>query len=252
MKEGRNFDNIDRQTGIPGQNVQHFMSNSPWLGQTVCQQVQGEIAAKPGLERGGVLLLDESGDEKAGENSVGAARQYNGRMGKVDLSQVGVFLAYANVSPSLPAPVWTWVDGEVFIPEQWFTKEKAPKRERLGIPPDREFATRVELGWRMVQRAVANRLPFEVFCCDDLYGRSKWFRSELHKAGIVYMADVPTNTQVYLTADGGRADSGSWPSGAATDPPAGALGGQTRHCRRHLQFARYASPAGAGALHGAG
>ena len=199
MKEGRNFDNIGRQTGIPGQNVQHFMSNSPWSAQTVCQRVQAEIAAKPGLDQGGVLLLDESGDEKAGENSVGAARQYNGRMGKVDLSQVGVFLAYANVSPSLPAPVWTWVDGEVFIPQQWFTKGKAPKRERLNIPQDREFATKVELGWRMVQRAVANGLPFEVLCCDDLYGRSKWFRSELHKAGIVYMADVPTKTQVYLT-----------------------------------------------------
>ncbi len=80
-------------------------------------------------------------------DSVGAARQYNGRMGKMDLSQVGVFLAYANVSPSLPAPVWTWVDGEVFIPEHWFTEEMAPKRKRLGIPQEREFATKVELGW---------------------------------------------------------------------------------------------------------
>jgi SRSO17 transposase len=198
MKEERNFDNIGRQTGMPGQNVQHFMSNSPWPGARVCQRVQGEIAAKPGLDRAGVLLLDESGDEKAGENSVGAARQYNGRMGKVDLSQVGVFLAYANITPSLPAPVWTWVDGEVFIPEHWFTQEKEVKRKRLGIPPEREFATKVELGWRMVQRGVANGLPFEVLCCDDLYGRTKWFRRELHKAGIVYMADVPTNTQVYL------------------------------------------------------
>jgi len=199
MKEGRNFANIGRETGMPEQNMQHFMSNSPWPGQKVCQRVQGEIAAKPGLERGGALLLDESADEKAGVNSVGAARQYNGRMGKVDVSQVGVFLAYANVSPSLPAPVWTWIDGEVFIPEHWFTEEMAPKRERLGIPQDREFATKVDLGWQMVQRAVGNGLPFEILCCDDLYGRSREFRRNLNAAGIMYMADVPINTQVYLT-----------------------------------------------------
>lgn len=81
MKEERNFANIGRQTGVPEQNVQHFMSNSPWSPQSVFQRVQEEIAAKPGLERGGVLLLDESADEKGGVKSVGAALQYNGRMG---------------------------------------------------------------------------------------------------------------------------------------------------------------------------
>jgi SRSO17 transposase len=199
MKEDRNFANIGRQTGVPGQNMQHFMSNSPWSPQPVFQRVQQEIKAKPGLGHGGVLLLDESADEKAGQKSVGAARQYNGRMGKVDLSQVGVFLAYVNVSPSLEAPVWTWVDGEVFLPEHWFSKEMAAERQRLGVPKDRAFATKVELGWQMIERAVANGLPFEALGCDDLYGRSSWFRRNLARAGIVYMADVPVNTQVYLT-----------------------------------------------------
>ncbi|MBI3977150.1 MAG: transposase [Chloroflexi bacterium] len=123
MKEGRNFANIGRQVAVPGQNIQHFMTNSPWSAQAVSRRVQQEIAAKPGLERGGMLLLDESADEKAGEGTVGSARQYNGRMGKVDLSQVGVFLGYGNISASASAPVWTWVDGEVFIPEALFAEE---------------------------------------------------------------------------------------------------------------------------------
>jgi SRSO17 transposase len=199
MKEDRNFANIGRQIGVSGQNVQHFMTNSPWSAEPVFQKVQQEIRAKPGLGSGGMLLLDESADEKAGLKSVGAARQYNGRMGKVDLSQVGVFLAYSNISPTLEAPVWTWVDGEVFLPEHWFSPEMAPERRRLGIPADRQFATKVALGWQMVQRALANGLPFEALACDDLYGRSTWFRSQAAQAGIVYMADVPVNTQVYLT-----------------------------------------------------
>lgn len=198
MTEERNFATIGRQAGLPEQNVQHFMTNSPWSAQPVFERVQQEIAAKPGLERGGMLLLDESADEKAGLKSVGAARQYNGRMGKVDLSQVGVFLAYSNITLTLEAPVWTWVDGEVFLPEHWFDEAMAPERKRLGISADRRFATKVELGWQMVQRTIANGLPFEALGCDDLYGRSTWFRRQAAQAGIVYLADVPVNTLVYL------------------------------------------------------
>ena len=51
----------------------------------------------------------------------------------------------------------------------------------------------------MIQRVKANGLPFEAVACDDLYGRSGWLRREMDEAGIVYMADVPESTQVYLT-----------------------------------------------------
>jgi SRSO17 transposase len=157
------------------------------------QQVQREIAATPGLRIGGVLILDESPDEKAGDQSAGAGRQYNGRLGKVEMSQVGTFLAYAN------GPVWTWVDGELYLQEHWFTSEMAEARQQLGIPADRQFATKIAQGWRMIQRAKANGLPFEAVLCDDLYGRSGRFRRQLDEAGLIYMADVPENTLVYLT-----------------------------------------------------
>jgi SRSO17 transposase len=39
-----------------------------------------------------MLTLDESGDERAGAKSAGAARQYLGRLGKVEMGQVGVAL----------------------------------------------------------------------------------------------------------------------------------------------------------------
>ena len=40
----------------------------------------------------GVLVIDGSGFPMKGEESVGVARQYCGRMGKVDSCQIGVFL----------------------------------------------------------------------------------------------------------------------------------------------------------------
>jgi SRSO17 transposase len=192
MPEKRNFANIASSTGVAEQNMHHFMSNSPWSAWAVIQQVQVEIAATPGLKQGGVLILDESADVKAGKKSAGSGRQYNGRLGKVDMSQVGTFLAYANGS------VWTWVDGELYLPEDWFTPEMAELREKLGIPAEREFETKIELGWKMIQRTHANGLPFEAICCDDFYGQSSDFRAEMSAAGFIYLADVPHNTQVYL------------------------------------------------------
>jgi SRSO17 transposase len=38
-----------------------------------------------------------------------------------------------------------------------------------------------------------------VLLCDDLYGRSQWLRHQLRGAKVVYLADVPADTQVYLT-----------------------------------------------------
>ncbi len=56
--------------------------------------MQREIAATEGLDMGRRLILDESPDEKAGPKSAGAGRQHNGRLGKIEMSQVGAFLAF--------------------------------------------------------------------------------------------------------------------------------------------------------------
>jgi SRSO17 transposase len=72
------------------------------------------------------------------------------------------------------------------------------ERTRLGHPARTPFATKVELGWQMIKRVLASGVPFEVLLCDDLYGRSQWLRHQLRMAEVVYLADVPADTQVYL------------------------------------------------------
>lgn len=196
METQRTFANMARRLIAPdadGQNLQQFMSDSPWSAAAVLAQVRGKIAATPALRTGGVLLLDESADEKAGAKSAGAGRQHNGRLGKIEMSQVGTFLAFYKGN------VWTWVDGELFLPEHWFTPAMVQQRQRLGVPAERQFSTKIELGWQMIQRVKAEGLPFEALACDDLYGRSGWLRRQLAQAGIVYMAEIPESTQVYLT-----------------------------------------------------
>jgi SRSO17 transposase len=195
MTSKRTFANSARHVIDPAddaQALQQFMSDSPWSAHAVIHQVQSELAATPALHHRAMLILDESADAKAGLHSAGAARQWNGRLGKVDLGQVGVFLAFATET------LWTGIDGEVFLPEHWFAPELASERTRLGIPAARQVATKVELGWQMIERVLASGVPFEVLLCDDLYGRSQWLRHQLRTAGVGYLADVPADTQVYL------------------------------------------------------
>jgi SRSO17 transposase len=191
MTSDRNIAEIGRMTGISEQNMQHFISQSPWPARAVIEDMQREVADRPEL-MGGMLILDESADAKSGETSAGSGRQHNGRLGKVDCCQVGVFLAYAKDG------IWTWVDGELFLPEKWLSVAYASRREKVGIPADRRFQTKIELGWQMIERAQAMGLPFEAVAFDSLYGRNTWLRDQCQANGIEYYADVPRNQPVYL------------------------------------------------------
>lgn len=191
MRTDRNFANIGRNTEMSGQNLQHFMSNSTWSGCKLIEVVQDEIKVHPAFQEA-ILVLDESAEEKAGSYSAGAGRQHNGRLGKVEMSQVGVFL-------SLVTPyVNTWVDGELFIPAHWFEDKYSRRRKDVGIPEHLEFKRKPELGWQMIQRAQAREIPFEAVVMDNLYGRNSALRQKLDDAGIEYYGDIPSNTKVYL------------------------------------------------------
>ncbi len=74
------------------QQLQHFISESEWDALAVMNDVAKNTHLSLEFltgEKG--LILDESGNEKAGEKSVGVARQYIGNVGKVCNWQVGVY-----------------------------------------------------------------------------------------------------------------------------------------------------------------
>ena len=81
--------------GVNVRNLQHFVGQSQWEKEPVVaihQRLVGETLG----EVNGIALIDESGMVKQGKNSVGAAHQYCGSVGKVANSQVGVYLGYAS------------------------------------------------------------------------------------------------------------------------------------------------------------
>jgi hypothetical protein len=93
----------------------------------------------------GVLVLDDTGDVKKGNLSVGVQRQYTGTAGRIENAQVSVFLAYATDAGR------ALIDRELYLPKVW-----AEDRQRLqgaGVPDDVTFATKNVLGRRMLTRA---------------------------------------------------------------------------------------------------
>ena len=174
------------------QNTQHFMSHSPWSGPSLITDIQNDVKQQPEFQAGAMLIVDESAEQKAGPYSAGAGRQHNGRLGKIEMSQVGVFAAL--VTPR----VNTWIDGALFFPARWFEAGYAKQRQKVGFPEGRTFATKPELAWDIIQRIRANGVSFDAVAMDDLYGRNAQLRKRLDDAHIEYYGDVPENTVVYL------------------------------------------------------
>ena len=172
------------------QSIQHFISNSQWDEQGLIYHIQDDVAKLIGDKENGSLQLDESGFPKQGNNSVGVQRQYCGRLGKVENCQVGVFLGYVNDDKRL------LIDKRLYIPKKWMNSPIC--RKSCGIPEYLAFKTKAELGLEMIMDAKNRNIPFGYVGMDTFYGQQSWLLNELEKENIVYIADIPCDTLVWL------------------------------------------------------
>jgi SRSO17 transposase len=172
------------------QSLQHFISNSPWDERPVIDQIQRDVIALIGDAVNGSLHVDECGLPKDGTESVGAARQYCGRLGKVENCQVGVFLGYVNGSYR------TLIDEAIYLPKKWI--EDWERREKCGVPEDVVFKTKAELALEMIIHARDNGVPFGWIGMDSFYGEQSWLRDRIGAEGMIYIADIPVDTRVWL------------------------------------------------------
>jgi SRSO17 transposase len=171
------------------QSQQQFLSDSPWSHRDVMDRVALDVSEVLGGPECG-LILDESGFSKKGKMSAGVARQYNGRLGKLDNCQVGVFASLTDGKSN------SIVDASLFLPEEWTDD---PSRCRKAKVPEEEMIarTKVELAYEMVTRQRRLGVQFSWVGFDALYGSSGWFLNALDAAGEIFAADVRGNRVVY-------------------------------------------------------
>ena len=94
--ERRNAENLSETVPASARVMQRFLAESPWDDDVVIGRLQEYLGPRLGHPEA-VWVLDGSDFPKQGRKSVGVARQYCGRLGKVANCQAGMFLAY--VSP---------------------------------------------------------------------------------------------------------------------------------------------------------
>jgi hypothetical protein len=113
--------------------MQRLIASANWDADAVRDDLQRYVVEHIGDPRG-VLVVDETGFLKKGDQSAGVQRQYSGTAGRIDNCQIGVFLAYA--SPRGHA----FLDRELYLPEEWCADR--PHCQAAGIPDDIPFRTK--------------------------------------------------------------------------------------------------------------
>ena len=126
--ERRNAENLSESVGISARAMQRFLTEARWDDAAVIGRLQEYLAPRLAHPEA-VWVLDGSDFPKQGRKSVGVARQYCGRLGKVANCQAGMFLAY--VSPLGQA----LVDKGLYLPESWISDQD--RCAAAGVPEER-------------------------------------------------------------------------------------------------------------------
>jgi SRSO17 transposase len=184
--ERKTSEPIAIEAGLPRKPIQFFVGSGKWDDEAVMAELRahvGEEMAAPD----GVVVVDGSAFPKKGTESCGVARQWCGRLGKVDNCQVGVFLAYAAAGGYAP------LDRRLYLPEDWAGDQD--RREKCHVPPEVAFREKWQIALELLDRSLPG-LAHGWIAGDDEFGRASEFRAVLRQRKERYVLDVPCNTTV--------------------------------------------------------
>ncbi len=141
---------------------------------------------------GAVLVIDETGDVKKGVKTVGVQRQYTGTAGRIENSQVAVYLVYAATAG------YAFIDRELYLPRAW-TGDPARCRA-AGVPEDVGFATKPALGKAMITRALDAGTPARWAAGDEVYGNDPKLRAAIASRGLGFVVAVAKDHHIQTAA----------------------------------------------------
>jgi SRSO17 transposase len=183
----KNVESIAYRFGQERMPLQWFMGVSDWDDEPLRDQLVRQVGQQLG-EEDGVIVFDPSAFPKSGRASVGVARQWCGRLGKVDNCQVAVFRGYVSSQEH------ALVDTRLYLPKEW-TQDKA-RCDKAGVPKDRRrHRTRQRLCLEMLAHR-GQSLPHSWIAGDDELGRPYAFRRRLDRLHERYLLAVPSNTLI--------------------------------------------------------
>jgi SRSO17 transposase len=167
--------------------MQRLLGEAVWDADAVRDDVRRYVVDELG-DPGAVLILDDTGDLKKGSASVGVQRQYTGTAGRIENSQVAVFLAYASCHG------YTLIDREIYLPRCWI--DDPARCAAAGVPKQVQFATKIALARRMLTRAADAGVPAAWCTADEFYGGDRGLRRDLQARGMGYVLAVAKSHRV--------------------------------------------------------
>jgi SRSO17 transposase len=169
------------------QGLQWFLTEASWDHQQVNQRrvqlLAGDPATAPHAQ--GTLVIDDSGDRKAGRHTAHVARQWLGSLGKTDNGIVAV--------TSL------WADERVYWPIDVVPYTPASRLAKGTRDPG--FRTKPQLAAALVNAARDAGIGFRAVVADCFYGDNEGFTQALGRAGVAYVLAVKPRKGVWALAD---------------------------------------------------
>ena len=199
-----------RIEGADVQSLRQFVGQSPWA----VEQIQQKLAEKVVdlLAEPEVWMIDETSFPKAGDASVGVARQYCGALGKVANCQVAVSLHWSTCEASCPL---AW---RLYLPQSWLA---TPERRAEGkIPDGISYRSKNELALELINQVLSWEVPRLPVVADSAYGNDFDFRAGLRERGLQYAVAVEPSIKVWTTDPGLTPLAASKPRGRPREYPA--------------------------------
>ena len=171
--EHKDISRLSEVTAVDLQALHHFLVNSNWddngVNESRIKMLQQNDSTR--ATESGVLIVDDTGDKKKGNHTDCVARQYIGRLGKVDNGIVCVTTHYADSKKHYPLSV------EIYTPES-----------RLeGGKSNPEFATKPQIALKLIDRAIGLGVRFCAVVTDCFYGSSEVFLDGLFERRLKFV-----------------------------------------------------------------
>ena len=122
-------------------------------------------------------------------------RQYTGTAGRIENSQVAVYLTYASDKGH------ALMGRALYMPKVW--TENSQRLASAGVPDDVGFATKPALAQTMITDVLAAGVRASWVAGDEVYGADSKLRAHLREAGLGYVLAVAKNHQI-VTGIGAR------------------------------------------------
>lgn len=177
--------------------LQHLLGRAKWDADALRDDLRDSVASHLD-DPGAVLVIDETGDVKKGNCSVGAQRQYTGTAGWIENVQVTVYPAYA------AARGHAFIDRALYLPQSW--TDDIGRCAAAGVPAEVEFATKPALAGQMATRALDGGVPAAWVAGDEVYGADPALRATIEGHELGYVLQIAANRRVPTAAGPIRVD----------------------------------------------